>query len=277
MKKFIFIAAVCQLAVGAVVAQKAMPPYNAAEKDSAFKNYRIKEYTYAADKILPYRILYPINYNRNKKYPLVIFLHGSGERGNDNEKQLTHGGKLFSRSDVMHNYPAIVVFPQCPENISWNSMLVDRTKTPPLREIDYKNNPEPWPLAATYQLINELIKNESIDKKRIYLSGLSMGGFGTFEMIYRHPGLFAAALPICGGGDETAYDKRVKKIPFWVFHGDADQVVDVKLSRRMVEKLKQIGAKVKYTEYPGVGHNSWDNAFATPDFLNWMFSHKKQK
>lgn len=243
-------------------------------EDPAFKNYQVKEYVYAADKVLPYRILYPINYDRNKKYPLVVFLHGSGERGNDNEKQLEHGGKLFSRNDVMNNYPAIVVFPQCPENISWNSMSVDRTKNSPVRGIDY-SNPEPWPLAATYNLINSLITTENIDKKRVYLSGLSMGGFGTFEMIYRHPQLFAAALPICGGGDEKSYDKRVKNIPFWIFHGDADQAVDVKLSRQMVEKLKQIGATVKYTEYPGVGHNSWDNVFAEPDYLKWMFLQKK--
>lgn len=244
-------------------------------EDKAFKHYERKEFTFAIGKVLPYRIMYPQHYNRKKKYPLVVFLHGSGERGNDNEAQLTHGGRLFAREDVRMQYPAIVVFPQCPQGISWNSMSVDRTKNPPARELNY-SAPEPWPLTATHQLIETLVKEERVDKRRIYLSGLSMGGFGTFEMIYRYPKTFAAALPICGGGDVKAYDKRVKKIPFSIFHGDADQAVDVKLSREMVGKLKKIGAKVKYNEYPGVGHNSWDNAFAEPDFVKWMFEQRRK-
>ena len=102
-----------------------------------------------------------------------------------------------------------------------------------------------------------------------------MGGMGTFEAVYRAPGLFAAAAPICGGGDVARYDKRVRKVPFWVFHGDADAVVGVKQSRDMVAKLKTLRNKVKYTEYPGVNHNSWDNAFAETDFLAWMFAQRK--
>lgn len=243
-------------------------------ENPAFADYQKKEFVFAGNQVLPYRILYPENYTANKKYPLVVFLHGSGERGYDNEAQLTHGGSLFSRQDIRKQYPAIVVFPQCPEGISWNAMSVDRTKNPVERSIDYSNS-EPWPLAATHSLIEHLIQNEKVDKSRVYLSGLSMGGFGSFEMAYRHPKTFAAVLPICGGGDLKATDKRVKKIPFWVFHGSADPVVDVKLSREMVAKLKSMGAKVKYSEYPGVGHNSWDNAFAEPGYLKWMFEQKK--
>lgn len=269
MKKILLLLAIT-LICNLLIAQKTTSTNNEWKND-----YKKKELVYAADKVLPYRILYPKNYDRSKKYPLVFFLHGSGERGNDNEAQLTHGGKLFF--DSASAYPAIVVFPQCPADNSWNSMLVDRTQTPPQRTFNYKKSPEPWPLAATYKLVTDLIKTEAVDKKRVYFSGLSMGGFGTFEMIWRHPKTFAAAMPICGGGDAMAYDKRVKKIPFWVFHGAADAVVDVKLSREMVDRLNKIGAKVKYSEYPGVNHNSWDNAFAEPDYLHWMFSNNKRR
>ena len=104
--------------------------------------------------------------------------------------------------------------------------------------------------------------------------GLSMGGKGTFECVYRSPDLFAAAIPICGAGDDTHYDNRVLKTSFWVLHGDQDESVGVKYSRDMVNKLKQLKANVRYTEYPGVKHNSWDNAFAEPDFLSWLFEQK---
>ena len=103
-----------------------------------------------------------------------------------------------------------------------------------------------------------------------------MNGFDTFESVFRNPDLYAAALPICGGGDSKIYDKRISKTPFWVFHGDADGAVDVKLSREMVAKLKSLKVETKYSEYPGVNHNSWDNAFAEPDYLKWMFSKKRK-
>ena len=103
-----------------------------------------------------------------------------------------------------------------------------------------------------------------------------MGGLGTFESVYRYPDIYAAALPICGGGDVNHCDKRVTKTGFWVFHGAADAVVDPQLSRDMVEKLKSLKAEVKYSEYPGVNHDSWKNAFAEPDYLSWMLSHKKK-
>lgn len=240
-----------------------------------FSPYQKKEYRYAEDKVLPYRILYPENYDKSKKYPLVLFLHGAGERGNDNEKQLVHGARLFLSADNRTNFPAIVIFPQCPENSFWSSVSVDRDKTPVSFEFNY-DNPATWPLDAVQKLTAEIIKSEAADKKRCYVTGLSMGGMGTFELVYRFPSMFAAALPICGGGDAGNYDKRVRKIKFWVFHGDADAVVNVKLSQEMVEKLKRIKAEVKYTEYPGVNHNSWDNAFAEPSFLSWMFSNRKR-
>lgn len=229
----------------------------------------------SAENVLPYRILYPENYDKAKKYPLILLLHGAGERGNDNEKQLVHGARLFLNEENRKKYPAIVVVPQCPENSYWASVQVDRSKQPYSIEFDYSSPPQ-WPLVAANELVQQIIKDEAVDKDRVYITGLSMGGMGTFESVFRYPNLYAAALPICGGGDEQRYDKRVKNTAFWLFHGSDDAVVDVKLSRIMLDKLKSLKVENKYTEYPGVNHNSWDNAFAEPMFLSWMFSHSRK-
>lgn len=243
--------------------------------NTAFDIYQKKEYAYAEGKTLPYRILYPENYDKSKKYPLLLFLHGAGERGNDNEKQLIHGAKLFIKDESRKNFPAIIVFPQCPQENFWAVTKIDRNVQPFKIDFDYTAEAN-WPLQAANDLVRKLVKEEAVDKSRVYITGLSMGGMGTFESVYRNPDLYAAALPICGGGDVTHYDKRITKTGFWVFHGAADAVVNVKLSQEMVEKLKSLKAEVKYSEYPGVNHNSWDNAFAEPDYLNWMFSHRKK-
>jgi predicted peptidase len=243
--------------------------------DHALDIYEKKEFVFAEGKVLPYRILYPENYDKNKKYPLLLLLHGAGERGKDNEKQLTWGSKLFITAENRKNFPAIVVFPQCPEESFWAVTKIDRTTTPFKIEFDYTAEPN-WPLAAANALVKKLANEEGVDKSRIYISGLSMGGMGTFESVYRNPDLYAAALPICGGGDVNHFDKRVAKVPFWVFHGAADAVVNPQLSRDMVEKLKSLKAEVKYSEYPGVNHNSWENAFAEKDYLSWMLQHKKK-
>ena len=242
--------------------------------DHALDIYEKKEFVYNGN-TLPYRILYPANYDKTKKYPLLLFLHGAGERGKDNEKQLTWGSKLFITEENRKNFPAIVVLPQCPEESFWAVMKTDQTKQPPVRVFDYSVDPN-WPLAAANELVKKISKEEAVDKSRVYISGLSMGGMGTFESVYRYPDLYAAALPICGGGDVNHYDKRVDKTAFWIFHGAADAVVNVKLSQEMVEKLKSLKAEVKYSEYPGVNHDSWNKAFAEPDYLSWMLLHKKK-
>ena len=243
--------------------------------DHALDIYEKKEFKYADGQVLPYRILYPENYDKNKKYPLLLLLHGAGERGKDNEKQLTHGSRLFITAENRKNFPAIVIFPQCPEESFWAVTKIDRRTTPFKIEFDYTAAPN-WPLAAANELVKKLSNEEGVDKSRVYISGLSMGGMGTFESVYRYPDLYAAALPICGGGDVNRYDKRVAKVPFWVFHGAVDAVVNPQLSRDMVEKLRSLKAEVKYSEYPGVNHNSWENAFAEKDYLSWMLQHKKK-
>jgi predicted peptidase len=223
---------------------------------------------------LPYRILFPPKYSRAKSYPLILFLHGAGERGSDNEKQLTHGSKLFSNEINRAKFPCIVIVPQCPSNSYWASVKIDRSTSPIGLDFNYERDPT-TPLSAAIELTKKIMQEESVKRSQVYIMGLSMGGMGTFEAVFRNPKLFAAAIPVCGGGDTLHYDKRIRKTEFWIFHGDKDAVVSVANSRKMVSRLKHLKARVKYTEYPNVNHNSWDNAFAEPDLLPWLFSNKR--
>ena len=229
-----------------------------------------KEWFISDGDTLPYRILFPKGYEKgDQSYPLLLFLHGAGERGSDNKAQLVHGAKLFKKNSK--TYPAIVVFPQCEKDSYWAHL--DRGP------YDHMNLSFPFyekgkaPLELVIQLLDELLEKERIDRSRVLLAGLSMGGFGTFELLARRPNLFSKAIPICGGGNPLLVPLYANHTKFWVFHGDADSVVDVKYSRRMHEALVEAGADVQYTEYPGVGHNSWDNAFADPQFLSWLFGN----
>ena len=233
-----------------------------------------KTFTAQDGQVLPYRILYPEDYSPDKEYPLVLFLHGAGERGDDNEKQLVHGMDIYLQSKNRKDYPCFVLAPQCSEDSYWSVVDIDRSSYPLSLSFKYDQKMTDA-LSATIQLLAETINNEGIDKDRIYITGLSMGGMGTFEAVQRHPDYFAAAAPVCGGGDPNAYDSTHVDIPFWIFHGDADAVVSVDESRKMHSALIDNGNQVKYSEYSGVKHNSWENAYAEKDFLPWLFSHRK--
>ncbi|POY35196.1 phospholipase [Solitalea longa] len=220
---------------------------------------------------LNYRILFPENYDPEKKYPLVLFMHGAGERGNDNEKQLVHGSKLFLNDSIRKQYPAIVIFPQCPENSFWANVKFDFSDGK--REFHFQSDGEPTrPLALVQGLVKDFTAKKKVDTKRIYVMGLSMGGMATFELLWRNPKTFAAAIPICGGANAETAKKYAKKTAIWIFHGAKDPVVPADFSRTMYKSLQDYGANVKYTEYPEVEHNSWDNAFVEPDLLSWLFS-----
>ena len=223
---------------------------------------------------LRYRMLYPEDYKPKKKYPVVLFLHGAGERGNDNELQLAHGWKLFADSLSRKKYPAFVIFPQCPLNASWANVTVDRSSQP-YQLAFLSSQPMTRPLSLVSQLMDSLHESGSINKKKVYVGGLSMGGMGTFDLLWRKPEFFAAAFPICGGGDSAKAEVYGKNFPAWVFHGAADPVVDVANSRKMVDALKKAGAKVKYSEYADVKHDSWTNAFAEPGLLGWLFKQHR--
>jgi predicted peptidase len=222
---------------------------------------------------LPYRLLLPENYNSSKKYPLVLFLHGAGERGNDNEKQLVHGAKLFLKEENRKNFPAIIVFPQCPANSFWSNVQFKMEDGK--RVLEFQEAGEPTiAMKLAQELLFHIKQTYAVANKQIYVGGLSMGGMGTFEMVRRNPKLFAAAIPICGGGNPATASK-LKKTKWWVFHGGKDDVVPVSLSEQMVGALKKVKASVKFTLYPDANHNSWDPAFAEPELLTWLFSQHK--
>lgn len=215
---------------------------------------------------LRYRLLKPAQYDANKKYPLVVFLHGAGERGDDNKAQLKHVASIFTTPQNLAKYPCFVLAPQCPNNQKWS-------------EVDWgasthKQPKDPSkPMALAMKVIDQLEKDYSIDTSRVYIMGLSMGGYGTWDALGRYPGKFAAGVPICGGGDETMA-ATIAKTPVWVFHGGSDTTVKTVRSRNMVEAIRKAGGTPKYTEYPGVGHDSWTPATKEPQLLPWLFEQK---
>lgn len=235
--------------------------------------YQKAFYTNGQD-TLPYRLLLPENFNPNQKYPLILFLHGSGERGNDNAIQLVHGGKLFLIDSIRKKYPAIVIFPQCPKTSFWSNVEIKMNEDS-TRMFNFQLNKKPsLAMDLLMQLLKQFMRTYLLDKKRMYVGGLSMGGMGTFEVVGRNPKLFAAAFPICGGGDSSTASK-LKKTNWWVFHGAKDNVVSPQYSVQMVQALKKVKASVKFTSYPEATHNSWDSAFAEPSLFLWLFHNKK--
>ncbi len=241
-----------------------------AQDSSLFK----KEIYVSGNDTLPYRILLPLNYDVSKKYPLVLFLHGSGERGKDNESQLTFGSSLFLRDSIRGKYPAIVVFPQCRHESYWSNVNRDYTKSGEERYVFQTGGEPTIAMKLLQKLLKQIIRQYPVEKKQIYAGGYSMGGMGTFEIVWRNPKLFAAAFPICGGAD-TASAKKFRKVHWWIFHGAKDDVVLPQFSQRIVKALQAVQADVKFTLYPGADHNSWDNALAEPGLLPWLFSKRK--
>ena len=223
---------------------------------------------------LLFQLLVPKAIDADTKYPLVLFLHGAGERGNDNEAQLQHGAHMYTNPVNRENHPTFVLFPQCPVDSFWA----------PINRIgvDVDNFfPYDTPITPTLQSVKELldtfVKNNPIDINRIYIMGLSMGGMGTFDMVCRYPDLFAAAIPICGGVNTQRLEEIETSTVFRIFHGDADSVVPVSFSRDAYKTLKANNCNVQYIEFPGVNHDSWTSAFNRDDFMEWLFKQKKQK
>jgi predicted peptidase len=213
---------------------------------------------------LLYRQLFPDS-DTFRRYPLVIFLHGSGERGNDNEAQLKWGVASFATDQNMILHPAFVIAPQCPEKMSWSSFS----------RPDMKLQPTPAkPMELLIGLIHQLIRTQRIDSNRIYITGLSMGGYGTYDAILRYPHLFAAAVPVCGAGDASKASS-IAHLPLWIFHGAEDPAVDPKYSLEMFEALTKAGARPGFTQYPEVGHFSWLHAYSDQVMMEWLFRQHK--
>ncbi|HRQ29811.1 MAG TPA: prolyl oligopeptidase family serine peptidase [Saprospiraceae bacterium] len=212
---------------------------------------------------LPYQIYFPKSDVKNK-LPLFIWLHGMGERGNDNINQLKHVVPFVISDSVQRKFPCIVAAPQCPDDDYWASLnSKDWEKG---RQADATR-----PMKAVMEWIAELAKDPRVDPSRIYVGGLSMGGYGTLDLISRKPEWFAAAIPVCGGID-VSRATTFKNVPLWIFHGAKDPVVPVKLSRDLVKALEQAGAKPIYTEYPEGGHDVWNAAIREKGLMEWMFS-----
>lgn len=250
----------CAGAEGATVQQAEVPAEIAAR-------FEARVYADAGGEKLGYRFLKPKSYEAGKKYPLVLFLHGAGERGDNNLAQLKHGMRIFSSEEFQAKNPSFLVVPQVPANQKWSD--VDWSKlSNSLPEKPSRN------MRLAMEVLDGLQKEFSIDADRVYVTGISMGGYGTWDAISRWPDRFAAAVPICGGGDE-AQAAKLTKLPIWCFHGDKDGAVPVARSRNMIAAIKAAGGDPKYTEYPGVGHNSWDNAYKDEALYDWLFAQKR--
>jgi predicted peptidase len=230
--------------------------------------FSVQQYINEKGDTLRYRMLYP-DYDTLRKYPLVIFLHGSGERGNDNDAQLKWGVQAFATDEMMTMYPAIVIAPQCPLGVGWSNF--SRTNTS--RNMQLQATPSK-PMELLIALIHDMIKKAPIDTNRIYITGLSMGGFGTFDAIERYPNLFAAAMPVCGGGD-TSRAASIAHIPIWIVHGSEDGTVNPLYSVDMLQALMKSGAHPGFSMYPETGHFSWLAAYNNKLAIEWMFRQRK--
>lgn len=198
---------------------------------------------------MDYLLYLPEGYEDQETWPLIVFLHGAGERGEDVNAVRLHGPpKLI---DAGKKLPFIVVSPQCPRN-HW------------------------WPLMGreVMALVDEITEKYKVDPSRVYLTGLSMGGYGTWSIGCMFPERFAAILPICGGG-QPYLAGALKDTPVWAFHGDADPVVPLRESQQMVDAVNRAGGSAKLTVYPGVGHDSWTQTYANDAIYEWLLSHRK--
>lgn len=197
-----------------------------------------------------YLLYLPKEYGKDKevKWPLILFLHGSGESGKDLEKVKVHGPpKLVAAGK---EFPFIIVSPQSPGG-GWNTEVLGA-------------------------MLDDLQQKYAVDTDRVYLTGLSMGGFGTWDMALAYPDRFAAIAPICGGGQPRRV-RRIRSIPAWVFHGAKDTTVPIKEGQDMVDALKAAGGDVKFTIYPEAGHDSWTVTYDNPELYTWFLQHKRQK
>lgn len=230
------------------------------------EDFAARTHTAADGATLPYRLFQPKA--PAGKVPLVLFLHGAGERGSDNAIQLKHGARTFASVEAQEKFPCFIAVPQCPLEMTWSG--IDwRLAEPRQAEV------LPMPGRLAMEIVEGLLKEfPEIDPDRVYITGISMGGYGTWDLITRYPERFAAAIPICGGGDARLI-ARAKAIPVWTFHGDQDKAVKVEQTRQLVKALQEAGGTPRYTEYAGVPHDSWTRAYQEPELRPWLFSHRR--
>jgi len=198
-----------------------------------------------------YLLFLPQGYGEDpaRRWPLILFLHGAGERGSDLSLVKRHGPPRLAE-ERPGDFPFIIVSPQCPEGQTW--------------DVD-----------TLLALLDEVCDQYAVDEDRVYLTGLSMGGMGSFALALAAPQRFAAVAPICGAGNPLQVRPEHARLPFWVFHGEADDVVPAALSAQMVQALQAVGAPVRFTLYPGVGHDSWTQTYAKPELYQWFLQHRR--
>ena len=206
-----------------------------------------------SEKMLNYQLLGDPKWDGKQRYPLLIWLHGAGQSGNDNTSQAAGSPKQFYDPESLKEHPCFFLMPQCPDRaIGWKDSVADNLMA----------------------LITDLTDNLPIDKDRIYLTGSSMGGFGTWGIITKWPDVFACAVPLCGGGDASKVE-IIKHVPIWAFHGDMDPDVSVENTRKMFAALQAVKGNVQYTELPGAGHIITNDVYSKPELEKWVFEQRR--
>jgi predicted peptidase len=198
---------------------------------------------------LDYLLYLPPDYASKESWPLILFLHGVRERGGDVAMVKANG--LPRLIEEGKNFPFVIVSPQCPAGEAWV-----------------------WKLRSLLALVDEVVSHNKIDPDRMYVTGLSMGGFGTWGLAAYAPDRFAAIVPICGGGEPTSMP-RLKRLPIWTFHGAKDEIVPIERTQELVDALEKAGGNVKFTVYPDVAHDSWTATYANPEIYKWLLEQKR--
>jgi predicted peptidase len=245
------------------VALTSAPLASFASDNAALDGFVAREYQSARGVKLPYRLYVPAATEDEEPLPLILYLHGSGGAGTDNRKQISGGNAqgthIWIEPALQARHPAFVLAPQIPETSRWHSTSDELLPR----------------VAALFELLDRLRSEQHIDARRIYVVGQSLGGFGAWDFIGKFPHIFAAAVPLCGGGDP----KRIlsaRDVAVWAFHGAKDATVQVSRSREMVDALRTVNSTVRYTEYPDVGHDVWTRAFSERDLPEWMFAQRRR-
>jgi predicted peptidase len=216
-----------------------------------------------------YRLMAPEATRADEKFPLIVFLHGAGERGDDNVKQLLYLPDVLARPENRERYACYALAPQCPDAMQWVDVPWGAKESSPQPEASRA-------MTAAIAMLDEVLHTWPIDADRVYLTGLSMGGYGAWDLALRRPRQFAALAALCGGADETQA-AALKGLPIWAVHGAKDTAVPVERSRRMIEALRQAGGEPKYSELPSIAHNCWTTAY-DPKFglLDWLFGQRRE-
>jgi predicted peptidase len=221
---------------------------------------------------LPYRLFVPQGYTAKKRYPLVVYLHGAGGRGDDNVRHLSDDVAELISERVQALGEFFVLAPQCPLGDEW----VNRHDSVPFHNYDQSKVPESPASLMTFEVIEQLKASYSIEPERLYVTGYSMGGSGTWDFVTRHPRIFAAAVPVTGVNDPSRAS-TLSGLSVWAFHGEKDGVSPVENTRTMVRRLRELGAEIRFSELPNVGHDSNRFVYHDLDLYRWMLSQRRRE